>query len=137
MAFSSNGGPSRSFELRCPDPPPQRSQPPQRGSSVKARKTADRDKYRRVLQEEDDEADTTDSVGEWNALPGSNLPSFRRGRSTGRGLANFHRTVEQLVVRCGVLCVRSQGYGDDLHGMIGIWVISRPARPATDRQVIS
>ena len=44
---------------------------------------------------------------------------------------------EQLVVRCGVLCVRSQGYGDDLHGRIGIWVTSRPARPATDRQVIS
>ena len=39
------------------------------------------------------------------------------------------------MVRCSVLCVRSLGYGDDLHGRIGIWVTSRPARPATDRQV--
>ena len=64
----------------------------------------------------------------------SSRPSSGR-RSTGRGLANFDLRVEQLVVRCGVLCVRSLGYGDDLHGRIGIWVTSRPARPATDRQV--
>ena len=103
MAFSSNGGPSRSFELRCPDPPPQRSQPPQRGSSVKARKTADRDKYRRVLQEEDDEADTTDSVGEWNALPGSNLPSFRTFKTEPR-LGNSGRpSVTAHTMRGGAL----------------------------------
>ena len=67
---SSDGGPERARLLLrrqgrtgAGAPPPQRSQPPQRGSSVKARKTADRDKYRRVLQEEDDEADATDSVG--------------------------------------------------------------------------
>ena len=62
-------------------------------------------------------------------------PIYGGRRSTGRGLANFDLRVEQLVVRCGVLCVRSLGYGDDLHGRIGIWVTSRPARPATDRQV--
>jgi len=63
---SSDGGPERArVLLRRPSataPAPHRSQPPQRGSSVQARKTVDRNKYRRVLQDEDDEADGVDGL---------------------------------------------------------------------------